>query len=366
MVETTMEQEEKTTWQLLDELETDNGHNLNEILKAAYYKGASDIHMIVGSVPMFRIDGKLTPQKYSRLLPKDTEAIAATLLRKDQWTEFQEDREIDLSYGIPRVSRFRINVFHQRNSISLAIRIIAENIPAIDELGLPNTLKEIAKKPHGLVLVTGPTGSGKSTTLASMIDYMNSYMNRHIITLEDPIEYVHNHKQCLIEQREVGVDTNSFQNGLRACLRQDPDVILVGEMRDLETISTAITAAETGHLVFGTLHTQDSSSTIDRIIDVFPDGQKDQIRILLANVLQAVISQRLFPKLGETGRVATTEILINNSAIRNLIRNEKMHQIPNTLQTSRDVGMHTMEMDLREKIANGLISELELLPYLEE
>lgn len=337
---------------------------LIECLKEAYYKGASDIHMIAGSVPMFRIDGRLIPQKGERLMPPDTKEMAQSILSDEMWKQLQEDREVDLSYGIKGVSRFRVNVFHQRNAISLAFRIIAQDIPSIDDLGLPSILKDIAKKPHGLVLVTGPTGSGKSTSLAAMIDFMNNYMNRHIITLEDPIEYLHRHKQCLIEQREIGVDTHSFQNGLRACLRQDPDVILVGEMRDLTTISTAITAAETGHLVLGTLHTQDASSTIDRIIDVFPADQKDQIRILLATVLQAIISQRLFPKAGDAGRVATTEILINNSAIRNLIRNEKMHQIPNTLQTSRDAGMHTMEMDLRDKIDKGLISELELMSYL--
>lgn len=337
---------------------------LIECLKEAYYKGASDIHMIAGSVPMFRIDGRLIPQKGERLMPPDTKEMAQSILSDEMWKQLQEDREVDLSYGIKGVSRLRVNVFHQRNAISLAFRIIAQDIPSIDDLGLPSILKDIAKKPHGLVLVTGPTGSGKSTSLAAMIDFMNNYMNRHIITLEDPIEYLHRHKQCLIEQREIGVDTHSFQNGLRACLRQDPDVILVGEMRDLTTISTAITAAETGHLVLGTLHTQDASSTIDRIIDVFPADQKDQIRILLATVLQAIISQRLFPKAGDAGRVATTEILINNSAIRNLIRNEKMHQIPNTLQTSRDAGMHTMEMDLRDKIDKGLISELELMSYL--
>lgn len=337
---------------------------LIECLKEAYYKGASDIHMIAGSVPMFRIDGRLIPQKGERLMPPDTKEMAQSILSDEMWKQLQEDREVDLSYGIKGVTRFRVNVFHQRNAISLAFRIIAQDIPSIDDLGLPSILKDIAKKPHGLVLVTGPTGSGKSTSLAAMIDFMNNYMNRHIITLEDPIEYLHRHKQCLIEQREIGVDTHSFQNGLRACLRQDPDVILVGEMRDLTTISTAITAAETGHLVLGTLHTQDASSTIDRIIDVFPADQKDQIRILLATVLQAIISQRLFPKAGDAGRVATTEILINNSAIRNLIRNEKMHQIPNTLQTSRDAGMHTMEMDLRDKIDKGLISELELMSYL--
>ncbi|GAE92627.1 twitching motility protein PilT [Gracilibacillus boraciitolerans JCM 21714] len=213
-------------------------------------------------------------------------------------------------------------------------------------------------------MVTGPTGSGKSTSLAAMIDYMNQHLNLHIITLEDPIEYLHKHQQSVIDQREIGFDTTSFQKGLRACLRQDPDVILVGEMRDLETISTAITAAETGHLVLGTLHTQDAASTMDRIIDVFPAAQKDQIRILLANVLEAIVSQRLFRNAAQPGRVAATEILISNAAIKNLIRNEKMHQIPNVLQTSREQGMHTMEMDIRQKVKTGIISRQDAEPYL--
>lgn len=262
------------------------------------------------------------------------------------------------------MSRFRVNIFYQRSAISLAFRVIPRDIPTIDSLGIPQRLKDLVKKPHGLILVTGPTGSGKSTTLASMIDYMNHEMNRHIITLEDPIEYLHSHNKCIIEQREVGFDTISFKDGLRASLRQDPDVILVGELRDLDTIQTAITAAETGHLVLGTLHTQDTTGTIDRIIDVFPVHQKNQVRTMLANVLIGVMSQRLFPTLNTKGRVAATELLINNAAIKNLIRNEKMHQIPNVLQTSKDQGMHTMEMDMRQLISEKRISELELLPYV--
>ncbi|WP_067837438.1 type IV pilus twitching motility protein PilT [Amphibacillus sediminis] len=337
---------------------------LTKLLTAAYQMNASDIHLTVGSVPIFRIDGQLVPYRGERLEPNDTEEMARSIVTDDLWHRLEVDRELDWSYQITGLSRFRVNLFYQRQNLSIALRTIPTQIPKLDDLGLPEVLKQIAKRPHGLVLVTGPTGSGKSTTLASMIDYMNRTMKRHIITLEDPIEYVHQHDQSIIDQREIGLDTTSFQKGLRACLRQDPDVILVGEMRDLETISTAITAAETGHLVLGTLHTQSASSTMDRVIDVFPLHQKDHIRILLANVLEAIISQRLFPLIDQNGRIAATEILINNAAIKNLIRNEKMHQIPNTIQTSKEQGMHTLEMDIREKVKNGLISQVDAEPYL--
>ncbi|MEC6747143.1 type IV pilus twitching motility protein PilT [Marinilactibacillus sp. XAAS-LB27] len=337
---------------------------LHQLLTAAYYKEASDIHLTAGSEPVYRIDGRLIPQKTEKkLMPDDLEVIVKEMLTEKLWEDLQRNREVDLSYGINGISRFRVNVFYQRNALSIAFRIISKEIPSLDDLGLPNILKELAKKPHGLILVTGPTGSGKSTSLAAMIDYMNQNMNRHIITLEDPIEYLHSHNQSIIVQREIGFDALSFKDGLRASLRQDPDVILVGELRDLETISTAITAAETGHLVLGTLHTQDASSTIDRMIDVFPAHQRDQVRTLLANILVGILSQRLFPKARSTGRIACTEMLINNAAIKNLIRSEKMHQIPNTLQTSRDQGMHTMEMDMKLKSQEGLINSVELLPY---
>lgn len=337
---------------------------LKDLLTLAFRKNASDIHLTVGSVPIFRIDGRLIPHKGDVLTPTDTKRLARAIVTDEMWQKFMREKELDLSHGIEGVSRFRVNMFYQRSNISIAFRVIPTTIPKIDDLKLPSVLKEIAEKPHGLVLVTGPTGSGKSTTLASMIDYMNEHMNKHIITLEDPIEYLHKHKQSIIDQREVGFDTLSFQNGLRACLRQDPDVILVGEMRDLETIQTAITAAETGHLVLGTLHTQSASSTMDRIIDVFPSHQKEQIRVLLANVLEAIISQRLFPKAQESGRLAATEILINTPAVKNLIRNEKMHQIPNTMQTSKDLGMHTMEMDIARKVRDGLIAQRDADPYI--
>lgn len=340
--------------------------DLKELLTLAFRKNASDIHITVGSVPIFRIDGRLVPHKGDKLSPTDTKRLARSIVTDDMWSKFIRERELDLSHGIDGVSRFRVNMFYQRNNISIAFRVIPTAIPKLDDLELPSVLKSIATKPHGLVLVTGPTGSGKSTTLASMIDYMNENLNKHIITLEDPIEYLHKHQQSIIDQREVGFDTMSFQNGLRACLRQDPDVILVGEMRDLDTIQTAITAAETGHLVLGTLHTQSASSTMDRIIDVFPSHQKDQIRILLSNVLEAIISQRLFPKAQESGRIAATEILINTPAVKNLIRNEKMHQINNTIQTSKDLGMHTMEMDIKTKVKEGKIAQKDADPYIDQ
>ncbi|MCT2537945.1 type IV pilus twitching motility protein PilT [Aquibacillus koreensis] len=334
------------------------------ILRAAYERNASDIHLTVGTPPVLRINGDLQSFGDQDLRPEDTEQMAKSILTDAVWQQLQNKREVDLSYGISGVSRFRINVFHQRGCISLAIRIVPKDIPNLEKLQLPPVLKQIAESTQGLVLVTGPTGSGKSTTLAAMIDYMNNHMNKHIITLEDPIEYIHSHRKCIIDQREVGFDTMNFQNGLRACLRQDPDVILVGEMRDLETISTAITAAETGHLVLGTLHTTDAASTMDRIIDVFPAHQKGQIRIQLASVLEAIVSQRLFQTADKRGRVAATEVLINTSAIKNLIRNEKMHQIPNTMQTAKEQGMHTMTMDIKKLVRQGSILEEQALPYL--
>lgn len=332
---------------------------LDELLKIGNSKGASDVHIVAGSPPIYRINGQLIPQRQEEMmLPKDTSMMAKAILTEEMWDTLEKRREVDLSYGISGVSRFRVNIFYQRSAISLAFRVIPRKIPSIDELGIPKILEKVVQNPHGLFLVTGPTGSGKSTSLASMIDYMNTHMNKHIITLEDPIEYLHSHNQSIIEQREIGFDTLSFKDGLRASLRQDPDVILVGELRDLDTIQTAITAAETGHLVLGTLHTQDTAGTIDRMIDVFPVHQRDQTRTMLANVLIGVMSQRLFRTIsGNRGRVAATEMLINNAAIKNHIRSEKMHQIPNVLQTARDQGMHTMEMSIKQ-----LISEKKFVP----
>lgn len=292
--------------------------------------------------------------------------MAKAIIPSHFWEQFKEKGELDFSYSLPGVSRFRVNTYFQRGCIAIALRVVPTKIPTIEELQLPNVLRKIAEKPQGLVLVTGPTGSGKSTTLASMIQYMNQTMKKHIITLEDPIEYLHKHGLSIIDQREVGFDTNNFANGLRASLRQDPDVILVGEMRDLETIHTAITAAETGHLVFGTLHTSSAPATINRIIDVFLPSQQAQIRIQLASVLVSVISQRLFQTVDKKGRRAATEILINNAAVANLIRNEKIHQIVNVMQTSRALGMHTLEANIKELVQSGVISKEAAEPYLQE
>jgi twitching motility protein PilT len=339
---------------------------LDNILRAAFELSASDVHLTVGVPPMLRINGELKQYGKEVIKPDDTMGMVMAILTEDLWGKFNDRGELDFSYGIVGVSRFRINTYRQRSCVSLAIRIIPTAIPSLEDLGMPDILSSIASKHHGLVLVTGPTGSGKSTTLASMIDYMNHHMRKHIITLEDPIEYLHKHHYCIIDQREVGFDTKNFSNGLRACLRQDPDVILVGEMRDLETISTAITAAETGHLVLASLHTTDAQSTIDRIIDVFPPNQQAQVRIQLAAVLAAIVSQRLLPTADRKGRIAANEILLNNSAIRNLIRNEKIHQIHSIMQTSKASGMHTLEMSVKDLLEEKRITREMAAPYLQE
>ena len=338
-------------------------NRLDELLRIGHAKGASDVHLVAGSAPIYRINGQLIPTDEGRLMANDTYEMAKSILTDELWEVLENKREVDLSYGIENISRFRVNIFYQKSAVSIAFRVIPRDIPSIETLGIPTILQNVVQRPHGLFLVTGPTGSGKSTSLASMIDFMNQTMNKHIITLEDPVEYIHSHKQSIIVQREIGFDTLSFANGLRASLRQDPDVILVGELRDIETIQTAITAAETGHLVMGTLHTQDTAGTIDRIIDVFPAHQRNQTRKMLANVLLGVMSQRLFRRTDLSGRVVATEVLINTPAIANLIRTEKMHQIPNVLQTSRELGMHTMEMSIKDLIAQRLISSKEILPY---
>jgi twitching motility protein PilT len=339
---------------------------IDYLLRAGFELKASDIHLTVGVPPILRINGELKRYGQDTILPNETEEMARAIIPAHMWAQFKEKGELDFSYGIPGVSRFRINTYLQRSCVAMAIRIVPTRIPSIEELQLPDILKQIAEKPQGLVLVTGPTGSGKSTTLASVIDYMNQKMRKHIITLEDPIEYLHKHGNSIIDQREVGFDTNNFSNGLRAALRQDPDVILVGEMRDLETIQTAITAAETGHLVLGTLHTSSAPATINRILDVFQPAQQPQIRIQLASVLVGIVSQRLFKTIDNKGRKAATEILINNSAVANLIRNEKIHQIVSIMQTSRAQGMHTLETSIKDLVDRGMISKESALPYLQE
>jgi twitching motility protein PilT len=339
---------------------------IENILRAALEFKASDIHLTVGVPPIFRINGDIKRYGKDILLPADTEEIAKITIPENMYNLFKEKGELDYSYGIPGVSRFRVNAYHQRKSVSLALRVVASKTPTIEELDLPRIIPELVERPQGLILVTGPTGSGKSTTLASMIDYVNRTMRKHIVTLEDPIEYLHKHGNSIIDQREVGFDTQSYANGLKGALRQDPDIILVGEMRDLETIGIAITAAETGHLVLGTLHTSSAPSTINRIIDVFSPAQQPQIRVQLASVLVGVISQRLFPTVDKKGRKAATEILVNNPAIANLIRNEKIHQIQSTMQTSRAQGMHTLEMSIRDLIDRNLIQKEAANKYLQE
>lgn len=339
---------------------------IEHILRAGFELKASDLHLTVGVPPIMRLNGELKRYGKETLKPIDTEGMAKAIIPAHMWEQFKEKGELDFSYGIPGVSRFRVNAYLQRSCVSMAIRIVPTKVPTIEDLQLPSVLTKIAERPQGLILVTGPTGSGKSTTLAALIQYMNQHMRKHIITLEDPIEYLHKHGNSIIDQREVGFDTNNFANGLRAALRQDPDVILVGEMRDLETIQTAITAAETGHLVLGTLHTSSAPATINRIIDVFPPSQQPQVRIQLASVLVAVISQRLFPTADQKRRRAATEILINNAAVANLIRNEKIYQIVNVIQTSRAYGMHTLESSIKELVQSGIVSRDAAEPFLQE
>ncbi|MFD2369065.1 type IV pilus twitching motility protein PilT [Brevibacillus sp. GCM10020057] len=342
-----------------------SGIDVDKLLKYAFDKGASDLHLSVGTSPVFRIDGELKRLDTPPLAPEDTEWMAKTMIPPHMYEKFKEKGELDFSYGLQGVSRFRVNAYQQRGCTGIVARVIPTSIPTLETIGMPGIVKKFAQKPQGLLLVTGPTGSGKSTTLAAVIDYINRTMKKHVMTLEDPIEYLHKHQLSVVNQREVGLDTRDFASGLRAALRQDPDVILVGEMRDLETISTAITAAETGHLVLATLHTSDAPQTIDRIIDVFPGSQQPQMRTQLASVLVGIICQRLFPKIGG-GRTVATEILVNTPAVANLIRSEKVHQIKSILQTGRELGMHTLEMSIKELIANSKITMETAQFYLNE
>lgn len=328
---------------------------INAILTRAQELGASDIHITVGSPIVARINSKLIRLNEYTLKPKDTEALAMSVMNDEQKMDFKEKGELDFSYAIREVGRFRVNAFRQRGTCALAFRIVALDIPSIDILGLPSVITSLTNKKRGLILVTGPTGSGKSTTLASMIDAINHTRHEHIITIEDPIEYLHSHKKSMVNQREIGNDSKSFANALRAALRQDPDIILVGEMRDLETIATALTAAETGHLVLSTLHTIGAAKTIDRVVDVFPPHQQSQIRVQLASVLEAVISQQLLPKSGGKGRVVANEILLANHAARNIIREGKTHQLQTIIQTGKSVGMMTMDESIVNRYKQGVI-----------
>lgn len=327
---------------------------------------ASDVHLTVGLPPMIRLKGELLPIRDFKLTPANTESVVSVMLSPRQRAILDEKGEIDFSYHIPNVSRFRVNIYRQRKSLTIAIRIIMTTVPTIESLHFPDTLKELALRPRGLVLVTGPTGSGKSTTLAAMVDYINNSRRCHILTLEDPIEYLHRHRMSMINQREIGDDSLSFASGLRSALREDPDVILVGEMRDLETISTAISAAETGHLVLSTLHTPSAAQTVDRIIDVFPPYQQNQVRVQLASVLQGIISQQLLITADNMSRVAALEIMLANDAIRNTIRDGKIHQIPNYIQTGIKQGMMPMDYSLAQLVREGKITQETAYAYCRE
>jgi twitching motility protein PilT len=317
---------------------------------------ASDLHLTAGSPPMVREKGRLRALDYPVLTSQQTREIIYSILTNDQRKRLENEWQIDFAYSIPGQGRFRVNAYFQRASLGAAFRLIPNDMPALDELGLPPVLREFVKKPRGFVLVTGPTGSGKSTTLAAMLDVINKERHEHIMTIEDPIEFLHRHQNCIVNQRELGADAQSFSLGLKAALRQDPDVILVGEMRDLDTIATALTAAETGHLVFATLHTQDTAQTVDRIVDVFPPAQQHQVRVQLSVSLQGIVTQQLLPTADGQGRVCATEILVPTPAIRNLIREGKTHQIYSALQTGGAHGMQTMDAALADLVRRNKIS----------
>jgi twitching motility protein PilT len=331
-------------------------YTILDLLVQLVEHGASDLHLTAGVPPTLRVHGKLMRLDYKPLTPEDVRSLAFSMIREDQRKKYELERELDFGYSQKGIGRFRCNLGFQRESTYMVMRAISEKIPSMDDLVLPSIMKEVIMLPRGLVLVTGPTGSGKSTSLAAMLNVINETKDLHIVTMEDPIEYVHQHKRCNVNQREIGSDTLNFSGALKRVLRQDPDVILVGEMRDLETISTAITAAETGHLVFATLHTNNAPLTIDRIVDVFPSEQQDQIRAQLANSLQCIMSQQLLPLAEGGGRVASFEVMLNIPAIRNLIREKKEFQIHSVMMTHSKLGMQTMDQCLRDRYINRLIT----------
>ncbi len=336
--------------------------SVNDLLRALFEKNASDLHITAGAAPSLRVDGEISSFGAEKLSPDLCQELIYSVLTDDQKEKFERENELDLAFGVKGLGRIRMNVFRQRGAVAAVLRNIPSHIPTFEELGLPEIVsKTIVKLPKGLVLVTGPTGSGKSTTIASIIDYINADRKGHIITVEDPIEYVYSHKSCLVNQREIGTDTGSFAASLKHILRQDPDVIVIGEMRDLETIEAALRIAETGHLVFGTLHTSDAVQSINRIVDVFPSGQQQQIRTQLSFVLQAVLAQMLIPRAYSGGRVAAIEVMMPNMAIRNLIREEKIHQIYSTMQTATEEGNQTMNAALSKLYLKQLITYNEAL-----
>ncbi|MBM3458612.1 MAG: type IV pilus twitching motility protein PilT [Armatimonadetes bacterium] len=330
--------------------------HIDDLLRLVVEWKGSDLHLTVGVPPIIRVDGHLQPTPYERVTPQEAQRMCYDILTDEQIQRFESTLELDFSYQVPRVARFRVNVFKERGNMAAALRIIPQRVPTLEDLGLPSALKELASKPRGLILVCGPTGSGKSTSLAAMINYINSERSEHILTIEDPIEFVHPHKYSVVAQRELGMDTKSFAAALRSALREDPDVILVGEMRDHETMQLAVTAAETGHLVFATLHTNSAAQTVDRIVDVFPPGQQEQIRIQLSNNLEGVLVQQLMRRANQPGRVCALEIMLASPAIRNLIREGKSHQINSMIQISNNQGMQTMDQCLRDLFARGAIT----------
>src|SRR3712207_2628187 len=328
-----------------------------DILLEVIQAGASDLHLTVGAPPMVRERGKLRPLDYPSLTSQDTREIVYSILNNDQRKKLENEWQIDLSYSVPGRARFRVNAYFQRASIGAVMRTIPQDIPAFDSLKLPEILKDFTRKPRGFVLVTGPTGSGKSTTLASMIDMINEQRHEHIMTVEDPIEFLHRHKRCVVNQRELGADAQSFALALKSALRQDPDVILVGEMRDLETMATALTAAETGHLVFATLHTQDTAQTVDRVVDSFPPAQQHQVPPQLSIALQGIVTQQLIPTTDGAARVCACEVMVPTPAVRNLIREGKTHQLYSALQTGGQYGMQTMDAALAELVRRGKLTQ---------
>ncbi|HHX01755.1 MAG TPA: type IV pilus twitching motility protein PilT [Firmicutes bacterium] len=338
--------------------------SLFELLEIAVERNASDLHLSAGIAPILRIYGNITPLTgYEPLTPHDVRRLMLSVMDELQSKALEASGEVDFSYGVHGIGRFRCSVYMQRGSVSAAIRVINTSIRSLDQLGLPKIIADIVRKKDGLILVTGPTGSGKSTTLAAMLDLINRQRQGVIITLEDPVEYLHHHAGCIINQREIGTDTKNFASGLRAALRADPDVILVGEMRDLETIATAISAAETGHLVLSTLHTRSAATTIDRIIDVFPPESQQQIRVQLAGVIEAVISQQLIPRRDSTGMVPAVEVMLGTPAIRNMIRDNKTHQIGTQIETGTRYGMQALDSAIDELIRLGLVDEIEANRY---
>jgi twitching motility protein PilT len=331
--------------------------SLYELLKIMIERNASDLHISTGTAPRIRVDGKLMPLDGEPLISSETKAMCYSILTDAQKHRFEEESELDLSFGVKGLSRFRANIFMQRGAVAGAFRTIPFEIRTFRELGLPDIVVDLTKKPRGLILVTGPTGCGKSTTLAAIIDRINEERNEHIITIEDPIEFLHSHKKCLINQREVNADTDSFKAALRRVLRQDPDIVLIGEMRDLETVEAALTVSETGHLTFATLHTNSAVQSVNRIIDIFPPHQQEQVRVQLSFVLECIISQQLIPKKSGIGRVLASEVLVPNAAIRNLIREDKVHQIYGMMQTGQSrFGMQTMNQSLFDLYMKGHLS----------